>query len=84
VGTLIAALEALRHPKSRACVTTEVVPFLGLALFESLEGWGCGIPPFGFAQGRLLRKVREGWGTLARGGVGLQQVQDFYWAFRHD
>ena len=46
-GRLIAALEALRHPKSR-------------------EGWGRGIPPFGFAQGRLLRKEREGWGTLGR------------------
>jgi len=29
-----------------ACGTTDVVPFLGLALSESSEGWGCGIPPF--------------------------------------
>jgi hypothetical protein len=50
------------------------VAFPGVALAESLEGWGCGIPPFGFAQGRLLRKVREEWGSLVRGGVGLQQL----------
>jgi len=48
----------------RACGTTEVVPFPVVALPKILERWGRGIPPFGFAQGRLLRKVREGWGTL--------------------
>jgi hypothetical protein len=53
---------------------TEVVPFPVVALAKSSEGSGCGIPPFGFAQGRLLRKVREEWATLVRGGVGLQQV----------
>jgi len=37
-----------------ACATTDVVAFLGLALSESSEGWGCGI----------FRRVREGWGTL--------------------
>jgi hypothetical protein len=40
---------------------TEVAPFPVVALAKSLEGWGWGIPPFGFAQGRLLRKVRQGW-----------------------
>jgi hypothetical protein len=29
-----------------ACGTTDVVPFPGLALSKSSEGWGCGIPPF--------------------------------------
>jgi hypothetical protein len=29
-----------------ACGTTEVVPFPGVLLPESSEGWGCGIPPF--------------------------------------
>jgi|GEM_PF-6209923 hypothetical protein len=28
------------------CGTTEVVPFPVVALPESSEGWGCGIPPF--------------------------------------
>jgi hypothetical protein len=42
--------------------------------FPILRGMGCGIPPFGFAQGRLLRKVREGWATPVCDGVGRQQV----------
>ena len=41
---------------------------------ESLEGWGCGIPLFGFAQGRLLRKVRERWATPVCDGADRQQV----------
>jgi len=61
-------------PFPSACGTTEVVPFPGVALSKSSEGWSCGIPLFGFAQGRLLRKVREEWGSLFRGGVGLQRV----------
>jgi hypothetical protein len=46
-----------------ACGTTEAVPF-PVVRSRAAEGWDCGIPPFGFAQDRLLREVREGWGTL--------------------
>jgi len=44
-----------------ACGTTDVVPFLGLALSESSEGWGCGIP-------RLAKDARHG-GTLGSTGA---------------
>ena len=50
------------------------MPFPIVALSKSAEGWGCGIPLFGFAQGRLLRKAREAWGALFHVGVSLQQV----------
>jgi hypothetical protein len=41
-------------------------PSLVVALAESSEGWGCGVP--------LFAKCAKKWGSLVRGGVGLQQV----------
>jgi hypothetical protein len=65
LGMLDAALKRRSSTMLHAadCDATEAVPFLVVALPKSQEGHVRGIPPFGFAQGRL-RKVREGWGTL--------------------
>jgi hypothetical protein len=41
-------------------------PSLVVALPKSSEGWGCGVP--------LFAKCAKKWGSLVRGGVGLQQV----------
>jgi hypothetical protein len=61
---------------SATCGTTEVVPFPVVALPESSEGWGCGIPPFAndarpfdLAQGGL-------WGIR---GSARAEARAFFW-----
>jgi hypothetical protein len=46
----------------RACGATEFVPFPGVALFKSSEGWGCGI--------RLFAKCAKNGAPSLSGGVG--------------
>ncbi len=47
----------------------------GGQMVKSSEGWSGGIPPFGFAQGRLSRKTRETWGTPFSFAVEVSSLQ---------